>query len=863
MHSSFAFHLLGGQEVSPSKAHSTSFLLNKRGWLGVFYPRNVYLHARMKMKRFQCRLLLIGVLLLLLGSSAWAQTVRIHGYVLDRERKPIEFANVKIKGKALGASTNLKGHYSFSLTASTDSLVVEFSSLGYQSVQRTFPKGITADLRLNVELAEASTEIGTVTVVATQRKQQTMERISAENIRINSSPTGGVESLVSTYAGVTQNNELSSQYSVRGGSYDENMVYVNGMEVYRPLLVRSAQQEGLSFVNPEMTRSVNFSAGGFTAEYGDKMASVLDIRYKIPDRFEASAEAGLQGSQLYIGSRHGGFTQVTGVRFKNGKALLGTFDTKGEYEPLYFDAQTYLTYRLSNAWMLQFLGNLSSTHYSFIPQTRETSFGSINNAKTLKIYFDGRERDHFLSLFGSLGLSFTPTTEQRHTFNIGIYNSKEEETYDIEGAYYLDNLDMNGSTKNEESTANLNALATGTNLEHARNRLRYTLFSASYSALWKMSDIHTLKGGITYRREWVNDHISEWTRRDSAGYNQPRQEDRIEMLYNLYSSNSLHSHRLSAYIMDEMQWETPLGAFSLFPGLRAAYWSFNREWIVSPRLVATFSPKALPKFSFRVASGLYYQAPFYKEIRTTVTDSDGNNEVHLNPDIRSQGSLHILLGGDYQFKVDNRNFRLSTELYYKHLYQLNPYVVDNVKVRYLGANIGRGYIAGVDVKLFGEFVPGVDSWLTASLLKSRQTIPGIGSMALPNAPSYNFSLFFQDYFPGYKRLRLSLRGVLSGGLPQFRPAQNFQMPAFTGASYKRVDMGLTYRLYGQDEPMRRPSSALLSHFKCIDLSLEVFNLLDNANVSGYYWITDAFNHQYAVPNYLTRRQINLRLRADF
>ncbi|WP_051522412.1 TonB-dependent receptor [Porphyromonas gingivicanis] len=819
----------------------------------------------MKKNRFQKRWgFLLGVLLLTIGNS-WAQSVRVYGYVLDRERKPIEFANVKVKGRALGASTNLKGYYSFSLPLSTDSLIIEFSSLGYRSVQKTFPKGIQADLRLNVELPETATEINTVTVVASQKKQQNMERISAENIRINSSPTGGVESLVSTYAGVTQNNELSSQYSVRGGSYDENMVYVNGMEVYRPLLVRSAQQEGLSFVNPEMTRSVNFSAGGFTAEYGDKMSSVLDIRYKIPDRFEASAEAGLQGSQLYIGSRHGAFTQVTGVRFKNGKALLNTFDTKGEYEPLYFDAQTYLTFRLNKAWMLHFLGNTSSTHYSFIPQTRETSFGTLTNAKTLKIYFDGRERDHFLSFFGSLGVSFTPSTEQRHSLNIGLYNSKEEETYDIEGAYYLDNTQLHGESKNSSDiSTNLNALATGTNLEHARNRLSYTLFTASYNALWKVLPAHTLKGGISYRRELVSDHISEWTRRDSAGYNQPRQEERIEMLYNLYSSNSLQSHRWAGYLMDEVHWETSIGAFSLYPGVRASYWSFNKEFIISPRLVTSFSPKSMPKVTFRFASGLYYQAPFYKEIRTTVTDANGNNEVHLNPSIRSQGSLHFLVGSDYQFKIEDRNFRLSTELYYKHLYHLNPYVVDNVKVRYLGDNIGKGYIAGVDVKLFGEFVPGVDSWLTASLLKSQQHIPNVGSMALPNAPNYNFSLFFQDYFPGYKKLRLSLRGVLSGGLPQFRPSRNFEMPAFTGASYKRVDMGLIYRLYDEETlPRRRMGKSFLSAFKSIDISLEFFNLLDNANVSGYYWITDAFNHQYAVPNYLTRRQINVRLRADF
>lgn len=809
-------------------------------------------------------LLVMGLFLSSL-TMLWGQSVRVYGYVLDRERKPIEFANVKVKGRPLGASTNLKGYYSFSFPVTTDSVTLEFSSLGYRSVSRHFPKGITTEQRINVELPENTTEIGTVTVVAPSKKQQNMEQISTDNIRVSAVPTGGVEGLVSTYAGVTQNNELSSQYSVRGGSYDENMVYVNGQEVHRPLLVRSAQQEGLSFVNPEMTRSVNFSAGGFTAEYGDKMASVLDIRYKIPERFEASAEVGLQGDNLYIGSRHGAFTQLTGVRFKDGRSLLGTTDTKGEYAPLYFDAQTYLTARLGKKWMLHFLGNASLTHYSFRPQTRETSFGSVTRAKTLKVYFDGQERDKFLSFFGSLGLSFTPSSEQRHTFTLGAYNSREEETYDIEGAYYLDNLNVGGSAeKGNEVTTNLNAIATGMNLEHARNRLRYTLAAIAYNGQWQLHPQHLLKGGINYRYESVQDHISEWTRRDSAGYNQPRQLHHIEMLHNLYSSNQLHSHRFSAYIVDQFNWTALGGRWMLHPGVRASYWSFNRELIVSPRMVMAFSPTSMDQVTLRLASGLYYQAPFYKEIRLTERDNEGNNMVVLNRAIRSQGSWHFLLGGDYRFKMDNRNFRFTGEFYYKYLYHLNPYQVDNVKVRYLGQNIGTGYVTGLDLKLFGEFVPGVDSWLTCSLLKSKQSIPEVGTMPLPNAPSYNLSLFFQDYFPGYKRLRLSLRGVLSGGLPQFRPANGFQLPAFTGASYKRIDMGLIYRLYDHEEATARwQRNAFFSAFKSIDVALDLFNLLDNANVSGYYWVTDAFNHQFAVPNYLTRRQINVRLRADF
>lgn len=804
-----------------------------------------------------------GLLLCLSITLAWSQQkIRVYGYVIDREEKPIELASIKVVGQAMGTLTNLKGAYSLNLPATKDSITLEYSCMGYRSVIKTFPKGILQDLRLNVTLPESSNELASVTVVAPTKKLQNMTPIAAENIRVSVGPVSGVESLVGTYAGVTQNNELSAQYSVRGGNYDENMVYVNGIEIQRPLLVRTAQQEGLSFVHPEMTQSVNFSAGGYSAEYGDKMSSVLDIRYKTPKDFEGSVEVGLQSDQVYLGSRHGGFSQITGIRFKDGRTLLGSMDTKGEYEPLYLDMQSYMTQRLNDQWTLSFLGNISLTHYSFTPQTRETSFGTLSDIKKLKVYFDGKERDRFHSYFGALSVTYTPSSMQRHTLSLHLYDSREEETYDIEGAYFLDNA-QEGKEGQAQASDQLNALATGTNMEHARNRLRYTLATLSYNTLFHLSSQHLIKGGLNARLEEVNDYISEWTRRDSAGYNTPHYSDRIEMLYNLYSQNRLKSYRISAYLMDQMNFLLFKGRLSLYPGIRVSYWGFNREVIVSPRLVVAFSPEKQSALTFRFATGLYHQAPFYKEIRNTVKDEQGNNIVELNQQIRSQGSLHLLLGGDYNFKFDDRNFRLTTELYYKYLYHLNPYRVDNVKVRYLGNNIGSGYVAGLDLKLFGQFVPDVDSWVTASILTSKQHIPGVGDMPLPNAPRYNLSLFFQDYFPGYKRIRMSLRGALSGGLPQFRPTAEFLPPAFIGSPYKRVDIGLTYRVFDKNLNTTQNKKAFWKSFSAIDLSLECFNLLDNANVSGFYWVTDAFHQQFAVPNYLTRRQLNIRLRVDF
>lgn len=825
------------------------------------YPYN-YL-SLWAMKELMYRIWIGLLLLCFTVGGAWSQQrIKVYGYVIDREDKPIELASVKVAGKAIGTATNLKGAYSLALSPTTDSIALEFSCIGYRSVTKSFPKGITQDLRLNVTLPDASTELSTVVVAAPSKKQQNMSTIAAENIRVAVGPSTGVESLVGTYAGVTQNNELSAQYSVRGGNYDENMVYVNGIEIPRPLLVRTAQQEGLSFVHPEMTQSVNFSAGGYTAEYGDKMSSVLDIRYKTPKEFEGSVEVGLQGDQVYIGSRGKKLSQITGLRFKDGRTLLGSLDTKGEYEPLYFDAQSYIVGRLNDRWSLSFLGNVSLTHYQFKPQTRETSFGTLSDIKKLKVYFEGQERDRFVSLFGAFSATYTPSSEQRHVVSVHFYNSREMETYDIEGSYFLDNA-KEGDSKQPNVSDNLSALATGTNMEHARNRLRYTLATLSYSNLLQLKQGHLLKGGLSARLEDVNDFISEWTRRDSAGYNVPHHSDRIEMLHNLYSQNHLRSYRLSAYLVDQFSLELPQGELSLYPGIRASYWGFNKEFIASPRFVAAFTPTRQKALTLRFATGLYYQAPFYKEIRTTERDQENNNIVVLNKQIRSQGSLHVLLGGDYNFQLDGRNFRFTTELYYKYLYHLNPYRVDNVKVRYLGTNTGSGYVAGIDLKLFGQFVPDVDSWLTASLLTSKQRIPGIGEMPLPNAPSYNVSLFFQDYFPGYKRIRLSLRGVLSGGLPQFRPTEEFLPPAFIGSSYKRVDLGLIYRFFDRSTDTARAKSSFWKLFSAVDLSLECFNLLDNTNVSGFYWVTDAFHQQFAVPNYLTRRQLNARLRIDF
>ncbi len=810
---------------------------------------------------YRCSLILF--LMLLCSAAMEAQTVRISGYVLDREDKPIPFAGVKVRGTGTGATTNLKGYYEFRMQSTTDSVTIEFSSMGYTGVSRSMPS-LTQDVRLNVRLADADIELESVTVQASRRRLNTMERVNTKDIRVNAGPTGGVESLISTYAGVTQNNELSSQYSVRGGSYDENMVYVNGIEVYRPLLVRSAQQEGLSFVNPDLTQSVQFSAGGFTADYGDKMSSVLDIRYKQPQEKEGAILLGMLQSSLYYGSSAGRFSQITGLRYKSAKSLLGSTDTEAEYDPVYIDGQTFMTYSFSPNFSVNFLGNISRTRYTFIPQTRETSFGTLSDTKKLKIYFDGQEQDLFLTTFGALSLNLVPDEKQRHSLTLSAFNSNERETYDIRGEYFLNDvqLDAGGSSSSSSSSDSPNVLGIGRNHEHARNRLNYRVVNVGYRGELKLNDKHRLQAGLSAQMEKITDHISEWERRDSVGYNLPHSEAVLLMYSNLFADTEMTGTRVSAFVQDRFNFSTGGGTFSLIPGIRASWWSFNKELLISPRISMGYSPENRPNLVIRAAAGLYYQAPFYKELRQTHQDADGNNIVVLNDKIRSQGAFHLLGGLDYTFEMGGRNYKFTAEAYYKSLFNINPYIIENVKIRYLGENIGTGYATGIDLKLFGELVPGVDSWITASIMKSRQNLDGYGSLPLMNAPTYNFSFFLQEYVPGNKRITATLRAALSGGLPQLNPSKGLSQPAFSSTAYKRVDLGMMYKWLDADDAFVRRSK-LFSQMKAAYIGADLFNLFDMTNVNSYYWVSDAYQQQYAVPNYLTRRQFNLRLLVEF
>ena len=795
------------------------------------------------------------IALLIISLGAWGQgRIKVTGYVRDADGNPLELVNVRIKNTLIGSMTNEKGYYSFS-TAPGDSLAIIYSCLGFNKAERIIPSA-RADIRLNVQMNYTSFELGEVAVTAIRKQTTTMETLDADRIKLLPDPSGGsIESLVVTYAGVSSSNELSSQYSVRGGSYDENIVYVNGLEVFRPLLIRSGQQEGLSFVNPELTEAVNFSAGGFEARYGDKMSSVLDITYKKPKRLEGSASASLLGANAYVGNSTGKFTQVTGFRFKSGRSILGTMDTDAEYDPKFIDLQTYMTYAFAPKWEVNFLGNLANNKYTFVPHSRETTFGTSETPRNFTVYFDGQERDRFQTLFGALTLKHTPNDNTELGLQASAFKSKEEEGYDIAGEYWLS--EDGASAPTDDATA---AMSVGRYHEHARNRLNSTIVNVGHYGMARLLN-NTLRWGATVQMERIYDRISEWEKRDSSGYSLPQTGDAVSVYSNLFSDNQIESTRLSAYVQDAFKFRTKQGLFTLVGGLRGSYWSFNKEFILSPRASLGFIPNFDQDLTLRFATGLYYQAPFYKELRRVETDADGNNITTLNRDLKSQRSLHFILGGDYTFRALDRNFKLTAEMYYKKLDNLNPYTVDNVKIRYYGENCAKGYAMGLDVKFFGEFVPGTDSWISFSLMKARQTIRETTEAPLPNSPGYNISLFFQDYFPGYKRVKLNLRGVLSGGLPQTIPGKGYEAGYFRAPAYKRVDIGLSYQLAGGTDAIM--DRGFFRYLKNIWIGVDVFNLLDIKNVSSYYWITDAYNEQSAVPNYLTGRQLNVRLIVDF
>jgi len=802
-------------------------------------------------------LLLLSVLLIFTTYLHSQQTKGIAGVVTDQKNRPIEHVLVSQQNTQNSATTNKNGEYF--LTAHTgDSVKILFSLLGYKKHLYILPE-FADGLQLNVKLQEEAQELGAVTIEGQRPITTVIERVDYLATRRPANPWNSIESLLATMGGVSSKNELSQQYSVRGGNFDENIVYVNGIEIYRPLLVRSAQQEGLSFINPNMVKTIGFSAGGYSAEYGDRMSSVLDITYKRPEKFEGAISASLLGGDVYVGSSSDRFSQVTGVRYKTTRSLLSKTDTKAEYDPDFLDFQTYMTYDFSKNWGINFLGNYSYNRFKYTPTSRETKFGTLMLPRTFMVHFEGQEKDKFLTYQAAFTLKGKINDNLTVGLTASTFASDEQERYDITGRYLLGETDVTG----ESNTDPNGEIGIGTYHEHARNKLESEVYTLSHFGNLKL-DKHLIKWGISYQNENIKDKIKEWELRDSAGYSLPNTGKDVNVFMNLRSDNKINPSRFSGFLQDTYTINTDKGLFILNAGVRASYWTFNEEFIVSPRGALAFVPEGAPNLSLRIAGGIYYQAPFYKELQRII-DVDGNNTINLNKDIKSQKSYHIVLGADYYFGRDEEknipSFKLSGEIYYKKLSDLIPYTVNNVKIRYTGENSSKGYTMGADVKLYGEFIPGADSWISLGVMKTQQDING-AKVPMPTDQRYNFAIFFQDYLPGYERLRMSLRGLLSHGLPVSAPYSGYENGYFRTPAYKRVDIGFSWLVLGEDFAIRKRNSFCRT-FKNVWLGFDVFNLFDMQNTNTYYWVSDIHNQQYAVPNYLTGRQFNVKLVAEF
>lgn len=788
--------------------------------------------------------IIFQIICLLVTVTASAQTFTLQGRVTDENNDPIEFASVSCLKQGKMTMTSLKGEYSMQLH-SADSVVIKFSMIGYKAKTRVLrrPRGKQT---LQIVLHSDENQLGEVTITGKKIETGQMEDISKDHLKSLPSASGNaVEELIQSQAGVSTHSELSSQYNVRGGSFDENSVYIDNVEIYRPFLVRSGQQEGISVINPDMVEKISFSTGGYEARYGDKMSSALNIKYRKPKKFEATASASMLGASAFIGVSNKKVSWSNGFRYKTTKHLLGSMDTKGEYSPTFIDYQTYLTYIPNKRWEIKLLGNISDNHYNFTPEDRETKFGTMENVKAFQVYFDGQEKDVFRTFFGAVGITRNFGEKTSLSLIASAFNTREQEKYDIQGQYWL--------TQTETSEN----LGVGTYFQHARNYLKAHVESAKLLFKTKYKK-HDIEGAFTFKKEKITENSVEYEMRDSSNYSVPHTGKDLYMIYSMRAKNVLDANRIEAYVQDAFRFTSnnEKTLYTLNYGVRLSHWSYTKETIVSPRVSLGIIPAFNENITMRFATGLYYQAPFFKELRDTTTQN-GITYASLNSKAKSQRSIHFIAGFDYRFRMNNRSFKFTAEAYYKALGNLVPYSVNNVKVVYYGSNESSGHAAGIDLKLYGEFVPGTDSWLSLSLMNTSMKLNG-KSIPLPTDQRYAINLFFTDYFPGTDRWKMSLKLALADGLPFSAPHQELESNVFRAPAYKRADIGLSYRLLNNEGKQRKHIQ-----LRNIWLGAECLNLFGINNVNSYYWITDVTGGQYAVPNYLTGRQINFRVTVDF
>ncbi|MGC6429368.1 MAG: TonB-dependent receptor [Flavobacteriales bacterium] len=806
--------------------------------------------------------------LFLISIQSYSQIVS--GYVISDKGELLEGVNISLSGTYIGSTSDKMGK--FSLTTEPNrfqELICSF--IGYQSKKISLPmlkNGQTYEL--NIELSTIGIDIDNINIEDQLNRNNTFENIDSKNAKIIPSSNGGIESLIKTLPGVSSSSELSSQYNVRGGNFDENLVYVNGIEVYRPFLIRSGQQEGLSFINSDLVSSIEFSAGGYSAKYGDKMSSVLDVKYIKPTETKASTTFSLLNQNLHFQgiSKSKKWSYILGARSKSNSYLLNSLETQGEYKPKFFDFQSYINYDINDIFSMSLLTNFSKNIYQHTPQTKKTRFGTISTPLELFIYFEGNEIDQYETTFGAYSLKSRPLENLNLNLNISAFQTYESETYDILAQYYLSQVDGDlGSETFGEATQNIGV---GTHLDHARNYLNAKVYSMEHNGSFFLDNFN-FKWGFKTQIEEIRDQINEWALIDSSGYSLPVAENQLGQSINEATNFELNSFLKTNIELNSMRYngfaqiEHKIGRFNLNSGIRTSYWDLNEEHLFSPRTSISYTPLWDRDIIFRFSTGYYYQTPFYRELR--------NFDGEINRDIKSQQSIHYVLGTDYKFKIWQRPFRIVSELYYKNLINLIPYEIDNIRIRYYATNDAVGYSKGFDFRINGEFVKGIESWASLSLLKTEADIlddnflnnegnnitPGY--YARPTDQRLNFSLFFQDYLPKNPNYKMHLNLVYGSRIPLTPPGSYKGQYDFSIPSYRRVDIGFSANIKKEGQNLKKYNP--FKYSKSAWVSLEVFNLLDIDNTISFLWIRDTSGLLFGVPNRLTSRLINLKLHLDF
>lgn len=829
-----------------------------------------------------CRFLFLFFFTSLFSLSVSAQqTAIIYGTIKDSTNKPLSAVSIAVLGIPGGISSDNDGKYSLVVPANK-AITLVFSFIGFKTEKVNLKLAPDEKRELSFLLKAVNTRLPDLTIEHERNRHTNLIPIDPKIIQFIPSPSDNFESILKTLPGVTSNNELSSQYNVRGGNYDENLVYVNDIEIYRPFLIRSGQQEGLSFINSDLVSSILFSAGGFEARYGDKMSSVLDIQYKKPKEFAGSASLSLLGGGAHVegSSKNQKWAYLLGFRQKSNQYLLNSLETRGDYKPSFTDIQYYISYEINDKLEISHLGNYSYNKYLLLPEDRETTFGTLNEALQLRIYFDGREVDTYETFMGALSSTYRPNANLKLKFITSSFKTYESEAFDILGQYFLNELEKDFSKDNFGDI--LFNIGVGSFLSHARNDLEASVYSAEHKGYYTKRN-HNIQWGAKYQLESITDKLNEWKMVDSADYSLPQSPDSIILLQEVISTkNELSSQRYSGYMQDTWLLNDQT---SLTGGIRANYWDLNQQFLVSPRISYSYKPIWKHDIVFRASAGFYYQPPFYRELR----DLGGN----LNKDIKAQQSIHFVIGGDYNLRIWGRPFKYVSEIYYKHLENLIPYEIDNVRIRYYATNNARGYATGIDMRINGEFVSGVESWASLSVMQTQEDIkddfyykyydgdgneisPALiniadvtdsiriepGYIPRPTDQRLTFSLLFQDYLPKNPTYKMHLNLVFGTSLPFGPPGYERYKDTLRIPPYRRVDIGFSKQIIGEN-PKNPINSRFLNYFNSVWVSLEVFNLLQVNNTISYLWVTDVTNRQYAVPNYLTSRQLNFRMIVKF